>query len=39
LGMLAIFLIMLGLDWLYARLTGRDGVAPMLFNAWPWRWP
>ena len=36
LGILAIFLIIAGLDFLYAGITGREGVTPALFTNWPW---
>ncbi|HLA14427.1 MAG TPA: hypothetical protein VJZ25_05330 [Gemmatimonadaceae bacterium] len=36
LGILAVFLIVEGLDCLYAGITGREGATPALFLLWPW---
>jgi hypothetical protein len=36
LGILAIFLILEGLDCLYAGITGRDGITPAFLTTWPW---
>jgi len=36
LGILAIFLIVAGVDCLYTGITDRDGVTSALLTSWPW---
>ena len=36
LGILSGLLILVGLDCLYAGITGREGITPYLLFLWPW---